>query len=169
MSAVVLPYPLTQLLELREARVRQLEAQCAAQSAALAHAENEVVHLDLELRSVAAGLAAEQRQQLHRTAEGRAIAGDLLQVAAHQAGQRLVLERLTAARAVAAAAAERCRLMTEQIASALRTASKQWAVVLRHQQIFLARAKKLEENRTEEDAAEVWQAQRARLTREGGA
>jgi hypothetical protein len=167
-SFVVPPYPLAQLLELREARVHELEGQSAAQSAMLARAESEVERIDLQLQAIRARLDSQQRQQLDRAAQGRAVAGDLLQAAAHQTGQRLVVERLTADKAAATLSVERCRQAANQAARALMKARREWTVVQRHQQIFLKRAKRLEENRTEEDAAEAWQAQRASLSRGGG-
>jgi len=168
-SFVVPPYPLAKLLELREARVHELEGQCAAQLAVLAHAESEVERIDLQLQALLARLCAEQREQLKRAVRGRAVAGDMLQVAAHQTGQRLVVERLTADKAALTLTVQQRRQAADEGTRALIAARRQWAVVQRHQQIFLTRAKKLEENRTEEDVAEVWQAQRISFTRGGGA
>ena len=80
-----------------------------------------------------------------------------------------MVERLTADKAALTLTVQQRRQAADEGTRALIAARRQWAVVQRHQQIFLTRAKKLEENRTEEDVAEVWQAQRISFTRGGGA
>ena len=153
-------YPLNRLLELRQANVRQLEVQLANDLHGVNAAAERVLACEQRRASAERALAAEEMQRVTRALQGAMLADDFAQGAAHAAGLRAELERTQRAESAAGAELEALRARMRETGRQLESARRKLANVERHQQKYADRIVKKQEMRTEEDAAEVWQAQK---------
>jgi len=160
------PYPLTELLELRRANVRQLELRLAADVAAAAAAERHVAALHARCEALRASIRSEQASQFDRARASTATAHELVQAAAHLARQQSDLAQLQRSMVDARVELERCLGASRSTQCSLNKSRRQLAAVQRHRARHLKRVQALHENRIEEESAEVWQAMR--VGRPGG-
>lgn len=161
-------YPLTQLLQLRQSTVRQLEQKLVCDLVAVRDAEARVADLETRLAALQSSVAAEQQRQLARAQKGAAVVQDFVQVAAHQTQQQREQGRLLPLKAAAVTELEGCLAVARNSEQLLAKARRQLAAVERHQQRFLKRRSQLQAAQREEDATEVWQAVRTAHRSEGG-
>jgi hypothetical protein len=160
-SALVTSYPLSQLLELRQSNVQQIEQQLAVELAAVRAAQQGVALHRARQVACEGTIAAEQRKQHERAVHGEVLAHEFVQAGEHLLHQRSELEHLSRATSRALEELDRCVAASQITEGRLARSRRQLAAVERHQQRFLKRMQKQQETRMEEDAAEAWQASRS--------
>jgi hypothetical protein len=151
-------YPLSQILEVRKANVSELERCLVTEVAAIDPVAARIARQEEILATVEQTLMTEQQQQFARMVNGSLLAHDAAQGAAHSAATRGELKRirhtLTEAKAEFEMLQRRVRLTEEKLVMA----RQRLAAFERHQVRHAQHVVRQQQARSEEDAAEAWQA-----------
>ncbi len=156
-------YPLATLYEARQRAAERAEDLLAQRCREYDEAVERQALASDRLAAARARALAQAQQQLELAQHGLAVVGNLQAGAAYRRGADIEFERLMREKERLSSMATQCRVLLDQAKQAVVLARQELAIVERHRQNYQAMLRKAEELRTDEHAAEVWQAnQRSR-------
>ena len=163
MSVVAQTYPLATLYEARQKAVESAESRLAQRTTECEGAERRAAQAAECLVAARAHVLEQSREELEFARQGGAAARDLQVGAAYRQGAELRLQQLSREADHAMAVAAQRRALLEQARHEVVLARQELAIVQRHRDAHLEKIRKAADQRDDEQAAEVWQANHLEL------
>jgi hypothetical protein len=160
-------YSLATLYEARQSAVQDAEKVVAQRRVDNEKADSQRKDAQARLAEFQARIQAQAQSELRWALEGKAIVADLRVGASFRAAAQNELDGLTLALERAESIATEHKLLLMQAEHQVELLQQELAIVERHRDKFLAEARRTEEAKAEEDAAELWQAHQSAYPREG--
>lgn len=153
-------YPLATLYEARQRAVESAESLFVQRTTEYDVAVQRASQAAERLVAARARVIERAKQELEFARQGCVIAHDLQAGATYRWGAQLQFDQLAREAEHAGTLAAKCRVLLDRSRHEVVLARQELAIVDRHRQNFLENMRKVAELRSDENAAEVWQANR---------